>query len=65
VPRGSSITIANAFVTGVFAIVEDRFRSRVIWLLPLLAGLFVLEWLDYRQVEFALRERKQSTGSRV
>jgi len=43
-----SITIANAFVTGVFSNVEDRYQSRVIWLLPLLAGLFVLEWLAYR-----------------
>jgi hypothetical protein len=50
-----SITIANAFVTGVFSAVEDRFQSRVIWLLPLLAGLFVLEWLDYRNVEFAIQ----------
>jgi hypothetical protein len=40
-----SITVANAFVTGVFSNVEDRYQSRVIWLLPLLAGLFVLEWL--------------------
>ena len=27
--------------------VEDRYQARVIWLLPLLAGLSVLEWLDY------------------
>jgi hypothetical protein len=60
-----SITIANAFVTGVFSVVEDRFQSRVIWLQPLLAGLFILEWLDYRQVEFALREGRESIGSRV
>jgi hypothetical protein len=46
-----SITIANAFVTGVFSVVEDRFQARVIWLLPLLAGLFVLEWLDYRHID--------------
>jgi hypothetical protein len=42
-----SITVANAFVTGVFSNVEDRYQSRVIWLLPLLAGLFVLEGLAY------------------
>jgi hypothetical protein len=46
-----SMTIANALVTGIFSLVEDRYQSRVIWLLPLLAGLFVLEWLDYRRVE--------------
>ncbi len=42
------ITVANAFVTGVLSNVEDRYQSRVIWLLPLLAGGFVLEWLDHR-----------------
>lgn len=40
--------VANAFVTGVLSTVEARYESRVIWLLPLLAGLFVLEWLDHR-----------------
>lgn len=44
-----SITVGNAFVTGVFSNVEDRYQSRVIWLIPLLAGLFVLEWLACRQ----------------
>jgi len=43
------VIIANAFVTGVFANVEDRYQSRVIWLLPLLAMLFALEWLDHRR----------------
>jgi hypothetical protein len=42
------MVIANALVTGVLANVEDRYQSRVIWLLPLLAGVFVLEWLDHR-----------------
>jgi hypothetical protein len=37
------VIIANAFVTGVFSNVEDRYQSRVIWLLPLLAILFALE----------------------
>jgi hypothetical protein len=43
------VIIANAFVTGVFSNVEDRYQSRVVWLLPLLAILFALEWLDHRQ----------------
>jgi len=42
------MVIANGFVTGILSMVEDRFQSRVIWLLPLLAGVFVLEWLDHR-----------------
>jgi hypothetical protein len=42
------VVIANALVTGVLANVEDRYQSRVIWLLPLLAPVFVTEWLDHR-----------------
>ena len=42
------VVIANALVTGVLANVEDRYQSRVIWLVPLLAAVFVLEWLDHR-----------------
>ncbi len=42
------MVIANAFVTGVLSEVEDRYQSRVIWLLPLLAGVLVLEELDHR-----------------
>ena len=41
------VLIVNAFVTGVFASVEDRYESRVIWLLPLLAILFALASLDH------------------
>jgi hypothetical protein len=43
------VIIANAFVTGVFSNVEDRYQSRVAWLLPLLAILFVLQWLENRR----------------
>jgi hypothetical protein len=45
--------IANAFVTGVLSEVDGRYQSRVIWLLPLLAGAFVLEWLDHRSAKVA------------
>lgn len=38
-----STVVANAFVTGILSMVENRFQSRVIWLLPLLAGILVLE----------------------
>lgn len=43
------VVIANGLVTGVLSMVEDRFQSRVIWLLTLLAGVFMLEWLDHRR----------------
>ncbi len=44
-----STVVANAFVTGMLSMVENRFQSRVIWLLPLLAGVLVLDWRDGRQ----------------
>ncbi|MBZ5528206.1 MAG: hypothetical protein LAN71_09945 [Acidobacteriia bacterium] len=42
------VLLANALVTGVLSDVLDRYQSRVIWLLPLLAGLSLMEWLDHR-----------------
>ena len=39
--------IANALVTGALSMVEDRLQSRVIWLVPLLAGVFVLDWINH------------------
>jgi hypothetical protein len=44
-----STVVANAFVTGILSMVENRFQSRVIWLLPLLAGILVLDWFDLVQ----------------
>ena len=44
-----STVIANALVTGPLSMVEDRFQSRVIWLLSFLAGVFAMVWLDRRQ----------------
>jgi hypothetical protein len=40
----ASAIIMNAFVTGVLSAVEPRYQSRVIWLLPLLAALLILDW---------------------
>jgi hypothetical protein len=42
--------IMNAFVTGVLSGVEPRYQSRVIWLLPLLAGLLILDWRGRRSL---------------
>jgi len=41
--------VANAFLTGPFSNIEERYQSRVVWLLPLLAGLLWFHWLDARQ----------------
>lgn len=38
------VVITNAAVTGVLSNVDDRYQARVIWLVPLLAGICVLEW---------------------
>jgi len=45
-----STVAANAFVTGVLSVVDDRYQCRVIWLVPLLAGLFVIDWLHQREM---------------
>jgi hypothetical protein len=42
------IVIANAALTGVFSNIEDRYQGRVIWLVPLLAGLVLVTWLGRR-----------------
>jgi len=41
--------VANAFLTGAFSNLEERYQSRVVWLLPFLAGLLLFHWLDIRQ----------------
>jgi hypothetical protein len=43
-----SMVVANAAITGALSMVEGRFECRVIWLVPLLAGLCVLEWYEGR-----------------
>jgi hypothetical protein len=44
-----STVIANALVTGALSMVEDRLQSRIVWLLPLLAGILILDWFDQGQ----------------
>jgi hypothetical protein len=39
--------ITNAAVTGILSNVEDRYQSRVIWLLPLLAALMLLVYVKH------------------
>ncbi len=40
------VVIVNAAVTGILSMPEDRFESRVIWLVPFLSLLFALAWID-------------------
>jgi hypothetical protein len=44
-----STVVANALVTGALSMVEDRLQSRVIWLVPLLAIVLVLDWCEQLQ----------------
>jgi len=39
------VVIANALITGVLSEVDSRYQSRVIWLIPLTAGLIALDLL--------------------
>jgi hypothetical protein len=43
-----SMVVANAFVTGTMSMVDERYGSRVIWMVPLLEGLFVMNWFSMR-----------------
>jgi hypothetical protein len=45
----AGMVVANAWVTGVLSVVDDRYQCRVIWLVPLLAGIFFLDWLGQRK----------------
>ena len=40
-----SFMLVNAAVTATFSSVHDRYQSRVIWLIPMLASLVVTRWL--------------------
>jgi hypothetical protein len=48
-----SMVVANALVTGTLSMVEDRLQCRVIWLVPLLAGMCVLDWRAGRNLPAA------------
>ena len=52
--------VANSLVTGVMSVVDDRYGCRIIWLIPLLAGVFFLDWLNQR--ETALEENASDPG---
>lgn len=43
------VELANALVTSTLSMVEDRFQARVVWMVPLLAGLLIFSWLQTRR----------------
>jgi len=60
-----SMTVANALVTGVLSNVEDRYQSRVIWLLPLLAGVLVMDWLGKSEKGQGCEKSHAGEGARM
>jgi hypothetical protein len=69
-----SMIIANAWVTGALSVVDDRYGCRVIWMIPLLAGIFFLDWLQQRgdrnkecrpAAEKALKQERPPIASRM
>ena len=46
-----STLLANALLAGALSNVEDRYQCRVIWLLPLAAGLSMIYWMEVRRIE--------------
>jgi hypothetical protein len=53
--------IANAFVTGVLSTVEDRYQSRVVWLIVLLAVVLLMAWGNNRPGRIALEAAASDT----
>ncbi len=53
--------VINALITGIMSVVDDRYGCRIMWLLPLLAGAFFLDWLNQRETarEEALSEQRR------
>lgn len=50
------VVLANAFLTAVLSEVDTRYQARVIWLIPLLAGLMALDLLNHRREQRAAIE---------
>jgi hypothetical protein len=45
----AAVELANAAVTSTLSMVEDRLQARVVWLIPMLAMLMLLEWWSRRR----------------
>jgi hypothetical protein len=41
--------IGNAFIIGTLSEVHDRYQSRMIWLVPLVYGIALIDWLASRK----------------
>ena len=50
----TTMVVGNTFTLGPLSVPSERYQARVIWLVPLLAGCFVLNRVIY------LRRQKQS-----
>jgi hypothetical protein len=59
-----SVLIANAFVTGSMSMVDERYGSRVIWLLPFLVSLSALDWFVSAESGLKVRTAPRRTAPR-
>jgi hypothetical protein len=58
------VVIANAFVTGTMSMVDERYGSRVIWMLPFLTGLIAMERFFARGTKLNVGIDSQRTARR-
>ena len=50
-----TVVVGNAGLTGPVSMVDDRFEARVIWLVPLLAGLLLFTAIEGRRDAAGIR----------
>ncbi len=53
----TAMVVGNAFTLGALSEPSDRYQARVIWLVPLLAGCFVLNRVIYQSIKNKAGER--------
>ena len=58
-----SVIVLNALLTGVLSGPDDRYQGRVIWLVPLLAGIYLMDWLVQRKASEETTQAGSSAGT--
>jgi hypothetical protein len=57
----ASTTLANALLSGALSMVDDRYQARIIWLVPLLAALFLSDFIQNTQAFLHNRSIKRTS----
>ena len=55
--------VGNAFITGVLSEPEHRYQCRIVWLIPLLAAILLLDWFEQRRPGDGIGEDEKVGGS--